>query len=841
MTPQLANATVQLQFQPDGRLVVRNLLSGSERALNWPAFAVRIGDWDISGGTCELLSCEPAGADAIRCSYAHGPSGVTVSVLYSLWERGFRKSLQVAGPDLPTPARVYVDIQPVKPEEVTVVGFEAQPPDFGQVTDQEGEETSFGTMPGCGYAVYLDDWFVGMEHAAAFTTVKKGLLEAYHHPTWRDGQLAEVPVIYGAAASPAAVRDALDAYIRSIRLPRLDQFLVSLCTFWSDPYIGNMEYDVSLDGYRAYLQAMLDLEILPDVLTLDAGWNDRRSILHFKHDPADAALLELAEEVRRLGLDLSLWISRNGPMGFDPKWAAEQGYAVGKGQASSYSGEDYLVMLDRQWEADLGDRLVELTGKIGARHFKIDWDNECASNESFDEQYPTRDHVREETLNSWFRIEDRMLAVNPEVLTRDGWWPSPWLLAHGSHLWLPASGDCEYSTLPARTQRDRALNHRDAMYHKVLVTDASPVPLDPFDNHEFAQAPRNPVQEERHIWLDNLILTFTRGTSYITLFLNPESLDEWQAAALRQVLAWARHHAPELLTDGGRMVLGNPAVGEIYGFLNPSADGAWLVLRNPSVQPQPVSLPFSEWLGYEPASVWQVYPAWQRLDKPRTLLGHEVVLLRATREAVPELSPLPGVEFMTRPCGDGVECLFPGNRPLGQGIGPCVAPLMQLPELQAEAFVETAKDGTISLQWFVTVPYRMAKPELLITLHGPQEVLDGLSISCSTSRYQGGSGEHFIPAERIHRKLTHGYGTRRFMPPVGERTRDDYVFRLPSGGRVSVTAEISGEGVEQLVREAWLSGWEAPARQTIERPEPPVPGPQLPPHPYGFPRSVRLL
>ncbi len=841
MNRQLANQSVQLDFAGDGQLLLRNLLRGATRPFRWPAFSLRLGEHTITAENCELVAEEASDADSLRLCYSHAPTGVRTTVSYSLWDGGFRKSLCITGADLATPERVYVDVQSVAGAAVVITGFEAQAPDDGEVGDQAGEETSSGTMPGCGYPVYLDDWFVAMEHPAAFTTVSHGCLEAYHHPTWCDGQLAGVPVIYGAAPSGGTVRAALDAYIRTIRLPRLNQFLVSLCTFWSDPYVGSMEYAVSLEGYRQYLRAMLALGIVPDVLTLDAGWNDRRSILHFKHDPDDTALLALAEEVRALGLDLSLWISRNGPMGFDPAWAAEQGYAVGQGRAASYSGEDYLVMLDRKWEHDLGERLVRLCGKVGARHFKIDWDNECASNAAFDERYPSRDHVREETLNAWFRIEDRMLAENPGVVTRDGWWPSPWLLAHGSHLWLPASGDCEYSSLPARTQRDRAINHRDAMYHKVLVTDNSPVPLDPFDNHEFAQAPRNPVQEERQTWLDNLVLTFTRGTSYITLFLNPESLDEWQAAQLRQVLAWARHHAPELLTDEGRMVLGNPAAGEVYGFLNPAPEGAWLVLRNPSVQPQTVGLSICELLGYEPASVWQVYPYWERLSGPRSLLGHEVVLVHAVRQGSRELSPLPGVPFMARPGANGYEYLFPGNSPLREGIGPSVAPLMQLPQLDADSPVATSEDEVVSRQWFVTVPYRMVGPELSIALRGPQEVLDRLTLTGSTCRYQGGRGEHTIPVERIYRKATHGYGTRRFLPPVGERTRDDYILRLPSGGRFSLTVEVTGTGVAALEWEAWLSGWEAPARQTVALADPPVPGPQLPPHPNGFSRCRRLL
>lgn len=868
MNHELKNDAVALTFLEDGQLQLCNLRSGGERTLRWPAFCLGVGEHVITSRNCEAGEAV-VGEGELQFPYRHEVTGIDLTVTYALWDGGLRKSLQIAGTDQPTPHRVYVDLQPVAEEEVTVVGFEARK--AADYLEQEGEEASGGVIPGCGYPLFVSDWFVGMEHAGAFTVLAGDNLEAYHHPTWQDGKLPAVPVIWGAASSPETVRAALDDYTRTIRLPRLDSFVVSLCTFWSDPYIGSMEYEVSIEGYRRYLQAMLDLGVVPDVLTLDAGWNDRRSILHFKDDPDDAKLQAFAEEVRALGVDLSLWICRNGPMGFDPEWAKTEGYAVGGGLASHYSGDNYLVMMDKRWEQNLGDRLVELTGIIGTRHFKLDWDNECATHEDFAEVYPTPSHVREETLNSWARLEDRMLALNPKVLTRDGWWPSPWLLAHGSHLFLPNSGDCEYSHWPARTQRDRAINHRDAINHKVFVADRSPVPLDPMDNHEFAQAPRNPVQDDPRTWLDNLILTFLRGTSYITLFLNPEGLQDWQAAGLRGVLSWARAHAHELLVDGARMVLGDPGVGEVYGFLHPivpsvswegplaptgdeaeieasgpshteeSPEGAWLVLRNPSVEPQPAHLELAQWLGYEPGAVWQVYPHWEKIGGDRVLLGHEVQLLRVFKTDPGELSPLPTEPFMVREHNSEYHYLFPGNRTLSEQIGPSVAPLMQLPELAAESFVETSEPGAASRQWFATIPHRMAEPELLITLRGPQEILDRASIECSTSRYEGGRGEHYLTVKRVGRKPNHGYGTKRFMEPLEDRRRDDYVFSLPAGGRVSLTVQLIGEGVEALQWEAWLTGWEAPARQVMLLDHPPVPGPQLPPHPHGFPRSLKLL
>ena len=41
---------------------------------------------------------------------------------------------------------------------------------------------------------------------------------------------------------------------------------------------------------------------------------------------------------------------------------------------------------------------------------------------------------------------------------------------------------------------------------------------------------------------------------------------------------------------GTSMIGGTPALGEVYGFLHPGDEGAWLVLRNPSPEPRILSL-----------------------------------------------------------------------------------------------------------------------------------------------------------------------------------------------------------------------------------------------------------
>ncbi|OGV74909.1 MAG: hypothetical protein A3K19_09170 [Lentisphaerae bacterium RIFOXYB12_FULL_65_16] len=118
-------------------------------------------------------------------------------------------------------------------------------------------------------------------------------------------------------------------------------------------------------------------------------------------------------------------------------------------------------------------------------------------------------------------------------------------------------------------------------------------------------------------------------------------------------------------------------------------------------------------------------------------------------------------------------------------------------------------------------------------------MLDGIRLRAGTSRYRGDEIRDFTPVTRIFRG-ERGYGTQRVLPPLGPRERDDYVFAVPDGGYSGVTVEILGANAASVQVQAWLTGYEAPARQTLVRQDAPAAGPLLPGHPYGFPRFVAL-
>ncbi len=839
LTAKLDNSALALVWS-EGALQIENRISGLTRHFDFPAFAVKLQGEKIAGHEF-IHTGTQSDAKQITFAYNHERSGIDAQVRYRLdadkpW---FRKQLLLrAQPGIPTLDRVWVDIQSDPPLPLRRVGYGLR---GGPDAEQQAGLDTYAEQPGCGYPVYAGDWFFGIEHPSAFAVPDDGL-ELYHHPVWDEtGTIESFPAVFGAATDHETVPQAFMDYVWDIRNPRLSRPLFTITTGWSTRAVGGGDYVCSFESIDAFLEAMLAIGLRPDALAVDAGYFDRASLFHGKgDDERDSKLIALCEKCSSNGLKLSLWVSHNGRTGLNMDWIGQQGWSIGDGPGT-YHGMDFVVMMQPSFEEALARRFERLVGDVGVDHLKIDWDNECATAPEFSEVHPTHDHVREASLKVFNRIDRRMRAQNPDLVTRNGWWPSPWWLQGADHVWLVNSGDLEYAMWPSRTQRDRDNTHRDAMYYQITRKAETPVPLDAWDNHGFADAVDNPFYTEPHTWLDNLVLQFTRGTTYLHMPFCPEKLRQWQADYTQAALDWLHHHADELGTRHARMVLGNPAYGEIYGFLHPSADRAWLVLRNPSVEPQSVELPLTEWLGYEPGTVRQVHPYWHDLEQRAVqLLGHEVLLLDISREPQPEVSPIPGVQFMVRPCGAGYEYCFPGNRKLTDEIGPTVHPDMQIPEIDIEKTADEAIEGGWRLQWYAGVPHRFERAEVLVTVRGPQHVLDGLTVRAGNCRYRGVDMRHFAAVTRIFRKETRGYGTQRFLPPVGPRERDDYVFAVPDGGWSSLTVDILGDGANELQFEAWLIGYEAPARQTITTEKAPAGGPLLPSHPYGFSRCARL-
>ena len=763
--------------------------------------------------------------------YICGP--VTLKVKVEKFSRNvFRKKVTlIANTQLPTPDWVESDRQSVKDPSLSRRGYQAT----AQVSGRPGAEEAGGTIkPGCGYPLIGKNFFTGIEHPAAFAVVESAdnnyaTYALTQHPVWsKDNTIEAANVVFSYSDD---AENAFYDYLDAIRIPPRTKPMVSLCSFWSDPYLGNYEYLIAPENYRSFVDAFHKLGIVPDVYTLDAGWQNRQSIFEPKSSfGGQPGMDKLDKHIRKRGSRLGLWVSHNGPMGIAPDYLKKHNFAVGSGESSTYCGDGYGVLLDEKYEKAIGDKFVELA-KSGVMHLKMDWDNDCASNASFSEIYPTRDHVREGSINAIIRIAQRIRQTNPDLVMRYGWWPSPWHLQYNHHFFLSDSGDSEYSSLPSRSQRDSAATHRDTMYYCHFNRDRSAFPLDAIDNHDFPHALRNPMHEEPGIVANIAMLAVMRGCSYLPLKLQPEALEDYFVEILRNTLQFIRIYGHKLYTARSGMFGGNPSAGAVYGYKYEQSDGSAIaVLRNPSAMPQ-------EYCWQEKRSGVWVYPYFAKYTAgtPVIFAPHEVKVIFLDRKklSLPFKDP-----FQATKLPDGnVEFRFPAHAVINKKIGPMVGEIYRINKIESEWISFKRDTDGLKCLFRLRLPYRMRNTTLNVQISGGEP--DKIDLRARVSRYAVDfSSCCNLPVTRFSASVPGGGEVKNpdtvlpvhdaaFAVPLAEGGEAFYSLFL-KGATDPGQIKLSISGVYATSREAEIMPWQPQyLDQTLA----------IPQYPDGFPMA----
>ena len=802
-------------------------LFADQLQLAFPAVRIAIGGKVIEP-TGEGKKCGTSGRE-------YQLEGLTIKVEVRKLNNGvFSKRVSVKSDrQYPTPDWVELDRQQVPDPQLQLRGYFATTENKGR---PQAEEAGGTLMPGCGYPLIGKNFFAGVEHPGAFARLEtadagKSVYFLRQHPVWSDDNTLELADAVFAWSSDAD--KSFRNYLDSIRIAPRKTPLVSLCSFWSDPYLGNYEYLISPDNYQSFVDAFYQLGLRPDVYTLDAGWQDRQSI--FEPKPSfggQAGLDRLEKHIRKRGSHLGLWISHNGPMGIAPEYMKRSGLPVGAGESSTYCGEGYGVLMDKEFEKLLGDRLVELA-RSGAMHFKMDWDNDCATNESFDEKYPTRDHVREGSINAIIRIAQRIRKANPELAMRYGWWPSPWWLKYNHHFFLPDSGDSEYTSLPSRTQRDSAITYRDTMYYCCFNRDRSAFPLDAVDNHEFPHALRNPFHEDPGVIANTAMVAIMRGCSYLPLKLQPEALEPWFVKALSASIDFARNYGSKFYQSRSSMFGGNPNAGDIYGFRYEQADGScWCMLRNPSAMPQEY-----DWQDEKRSGVW-IYPYYARYTAGEKIMfaPHEVkvVILSPRKLALPYEVP-----FQAAAVDGKVEFRFPAHLTVSKHVQPMVGDIYRIGKSEVEWKVLKEIEDGLEVIFRLRLPYRMRNSTINAALQADDPAK--AQLTARFSRYAVDFASCFeLPVTRFSSGIP-GAGQMKNPDVVPEYKEALFAIPASEGGEGYYSLFFKGiKSLDQV--KLSVSGFYAQSREAITRDWTPawLNNGLAPQNPDGFPTAELL-
>lgn len=802
---------------------------GTQRDFAFPAAAISINGKRIEVRT-PIVPAQQLSDGSWTAEFRDGSCLFKVTVFSGPGDWFFKQLEVTALEELPTPDYLEVDNQTVFAPQLESCGYRST---ISKTIKSGSAEEGRGIIPGCGYPLIGKDLFTGLEHAAAFNTLTTenndfSSWQLRHHPTWKDNKITSCCAVTGFGKEP---RELFFDYLETRRIECLKSPLIAFCSFWSDPYEGNLEYKVSGENYPSLLNAFHKLGLTPDVYTLDAGWQERKSFLRAKESyGGEEALIRFAETFRKYGSDISLWVTANGNIGISTDFMREQGIATGSGNSSHYSGDNFGVLLDRNLEKVLTERAMQLASPpYKVRHFKIDWDNECATTPDFDKIYPTRNHVREESINVMTRINQALRKINPGILTRNGYWPSPWQALRTTHIFLSDSGDCDYGESPALSQRDAAINNRDMLYWCSFVRDKSICPLDMIDNHEFSGSLRNPFGDSPASWSNTCVWALMRGNSYHQLALMPENLEDWQVKILARTFEVIRKHPQKIITGRSEMFGQNPLKQGIYGFRHPGKDGSVLIgLRNSSPMPQEYILPdFAPF--YE-----QIYPDCRPFCAGEKIIfaPHEVKVLSGSPGKQERNLPYPCQLFPQS--GNCYACYLPSS------AKPDVLSIHQIPELKMVFSKEQTSENGSDFNFGLKVPWRMRQFKVFFKISG--KAFHDVKVRISTSRYAAcTSSAYAVPVTEVSfGNLSSGEWKNPDTTPI--RDARYFTAALPRGGDVYFRVYFEGSIIRREDLELWVSGYEAPARTPENDLFTPSEEVILPlPHPEGFPLSLRLI
>ncbi len=487
--------------------------------------------------------------------------------------------------------------------------------------ERTGEPVPYNAGPtGLGQPVFGPGFWFGVEHPVAENLAGPGGRGAECGlPLAVD--LGPEPYRTAASVVGAGGLDELWDYVDTLRPvpPRL----VTLTNNWyhlgATGLMDEASVRAEVDGFAA-VAARHGLAI--DHVALDDGWEGEWEAATGLW--GRAAPSRFPAGLAPLGGSLGLWLSALGGYAERRKerlaWAAAHGFEV-DGAAG------LLCAAGTRYRAHLADALARFTA-AGIGYWKLDGLSFTCADPGHG--HPVGAGARTAQVDSFVGLVEGIRAVRPDAVVAFtiGSHPSPWWLSTVDFLWRGGLDDT--AAEHPGTRLDRFDTYIDACLHAYRPAALPVSALVTFSIVESDAAsyrgPGDAAGWARHCWL-----AAGRGSLHHDLYVAPGSLSEPEWAALAEALAWARERQHVLARS--RMVLGDPAAGELYGFVSRRGTDAIACLRNPSAEPAPLDRDWPELMGWPAGTAVEVTARYGPPAPPDgrrlTLAPQEVVVVEA--------------------------------------------------------------------------------------------------------------------------------------------------------------------------------------------------------------------
>lgn len=431
-----------------------------------------------------------------------------------------------------------------------------------------------------GSPIVAGDIFAGVEHPLSSCSValQRARCKIERELPLRAGNSVRYSSVIG-VAPPGQLRRAFLYYIERERAHPYRTFLHY--NSWYDlGYFSRFDEKGALDVVRTFGRELHEKrKVELSSYLFDDGWDDPSTLWHINSGFPDG-FSNVRRAAEEFGAEPGVWMSPWGGYGEPKQKRVEAAKASGleiMNNGLALSGPKYYNLFR--------NTCLHMIRNYGVNQFKFDGTGNAdrvVSGSEFDSDFDAAIHLIGE-----LRSEKPDIYIN---LTT-GTYPSPFWLQYADSIWR---GGEDHDFLGVGSWRQRWITYRDADVYEHVVMNGPLYPLNSLMLHGliFARYAKNLDADPGNDFRSEVRDYFGTGTQLQEMYITPSLLSSQNWDDLAQAANWSRANA-DVLVDS-HWIGGDPAQGEIYGWGSWSPRKGILVLRNPSDQPQQITIKLSD-------------------------------------------------------------------------------------------------------------------------------------------------------------------------------------------------------------------------------------------------------
>ena len=400
------------------------------------------------------------------------------------------------------------------------------------------------------------------------------------------------PTVTGAARGTdiPSVRRSFYRYIRSFAGDRETRFQYNS---WYDRMLDIDEESI-IHSFLETEDALSKSCVAPlDSYVTDDGFNDYDADFWTFNKKFPDGFDNVSELVKAFSSGLGVW---NGPRGGYNAKTPEFARRIEKNGKGGYNRQanDVCVASDK-YISNMTDYLSGMTEKYSVNYWKMDGFllKACKSEKHGHVTGGYMDmYEYTEMWESWLRLFSK-LRISREKAGGDLWInqtsysnPSPWFLRWTDSIWMQNSNDMGKLTQTAKKEEllpadaDAMMTYRDSRYYDFYITRQYQMPPEYLYNHDPIYGNSADISMTDAQFRKYLFMAAARGNRFWELYYSYDKMSESKWRINADCIRFVKENVHIL--KNSRMIGGDPAKGEVYGYCAWIKKEGIVALRNPS-------------------------------------------------------------------------------------------------------------------------------------------------------------------------------------------------------------------------------------------------------------------